>query len=179
MVTAGGMHMNILRNRWAFVAALLLAAPLFAPAAVGQQNTANRAAAEIFAILPPGSTGPEGLTVGADGNVYVTTFGFNASGPVGGPGQLFAFDPSGTLLRQVSIANSTSHLLGLAFHPKTGDLLVIDFGAATLLQVNPFTGASSVFMTVTGSAGLNALTFDATGNVYVSDSFQGIIWKTH
>ncbi len=33
-------------------------------------------------------------------------------------------------------------------------------------------------MTVTGSAGLNALTFDSAGNVYVSDSFQGIIWKT-
>ena len=38
------------------------------------------------------------------------------------------------------------------------------------------TGAASVFMTVTGSAGLNALTFDAA--VYVSNSFQGIIWKT-
>src|SRR5262249_25188889 len=26
-------------------------------------------------------------------------------------------------------------------------------------------------------AGLNALTFDSAGNVYISDSFQGIIWK--
>jgi len=33
-------------------------------------------------------------------------------------------------------------------------------------------------VTVTGSSGLNALTFDSLGNVYVSDSFQGIIWKT-
>ncbi len=170
--------MNILRNRWAFIAALLLAAPLFAPAAVGQQNTANRAAAEIFAILPDGSTGPEGLTVGADGNVYITTFGFNQNGAVSGPGQLFVFNPEGRLLRQVSIPGSSPHLLGLAFHPQTGALLVIDFGHAQVLTVNPVSGGSSVFMTVTGNAGLNALTFDETGNVYVSDSFQGIIWKT-
>lgn len=137
-----------------------------------------RGIAETFAVLPDGSTGPEGLTVGPDGNVYVTTFGFNSQGPVSGPGQLFVFRPDGRLLRQVSIAGSSPHLLGLAFHPLTGALLVIDFGAGQVLQVDPTTGASSVFMTVTGSSGLNALTFDAIGNVYVSDSFQGIIWKT-
>ena len=32
--------------------------------------------------------------------------------------------------------------------------------------------------TPAGSTGLNALTFDGSGNVYVSDSFNGIIWKT-
>jgi len=39
-------------------------------------------------------------------------------------------------------------------------------------------GTSSVSATVTGSSGLNALTFDKAGNVYISDSFQGIIWRT-
>jgi hypothetical protein len=28
------------------------------------------------------------------------------------------------------------------------------------------------------SSGLNGLTFDKAGNVYVSDSFQGVIWKS-
>src|SRR5262249_10526206 len=32
--------------------------------------------------------------------------------------------------------------------------------------------------TPAASTGLNAITFDAQGNMYVSDSFQGIIWKT-
>ncbi len=156
---------------------VLLASLAGAPTAFSQQN-ADRAAAEIFAILPDGSTGPEGLTVGADGNVYVAAFGFNQNGAVSGLGQLFVFSPEGRLLRQVSIAGSSPHLLGLAFHPTTGDLLVIDFGAGKVLKVDPFTGASSLFMTVTGNSGLNALTFDSAGNVYVSDSFQGIIWKT-
>ena len=56
---------------------------------------------------------------------------------------------------------------------------MIDFGRANVLSVNPFTGVSTVFMTVPGSgSGLNALTFDTAGNVYVSDSFRGIIWRT-
>jgi sugar lactone lactonase YvrE len=133
---------------------------------------------ELFATLPAGATGPEGLTVGADGKVYVTTFGFNAQGAQPGPGKLYVFNDDGKLLRQVNVAGSTSHLLGLAFHPTTHALLVIDFGAGRVLNVDSQTGSASVFMTVTGSSGLNALTFDSSGNVYVSDSSQGIIWKT-
>jgi sugar lactone lactonase YvrE len=138
----------------------------------------DRGHAETFAVLPPGSTGPEGLTVGPDGNVYVTTFGFNAQGPASGPSHLFVFSPDGKLIRNVPIAGSSPHTLGLAFNPVTGALIVLDFGAGTALKVNPVSGMSTVFMTVTGSPGLNALTFDKVGNVYVSDSFQGIIWRT-
>jgi sugar lactone lactonase YvrE len=135
----------------------------------------DRGKVQTFAVLPHGAPKVEGLTVGHDGNVYVSTF--DPTGPAA-PSKLFVFDDDGTLLRSVTIANSSQATLGLGFHPATHQLLVIDFGAGKVLNVDPRTGASSVFMTVTGASGLNALTFDQFGNVYVSDSFQGIIWKT-
>jgi sugar lactone lactonase YvrE len=143
----------------------------------------DRGRVHTFAVLPAGSSGPEGLEVDAKGNVYVTTFGFNSQGAATGAGQLFVFDPGGALLRQVSIAGSSAHLLGLRFHPGTGALLVIDFGGGVVLDVNPHTGASTVFMTLPalphpGGSGLNDVTLDKAGNVFVSDSFQGIVWKT-
>jgi sugar lactone lactonase YvrE len=161
--------------------ALLGAGVLASAWAATPASAWGRGNVELFAVLPEGATGPEGLAVGHDGKVYVTTFGFNAAGPVAGPGKLYVFNDDGHLIRQVSIAGSTSHLLGVGLHPLTHALLVIDFGAAKVLQVDASTGSSTVFMTVPtppASTGLNALTFDGLGNVYVSDSFQGIIWKT-
>lgn len=159
------------------VLTLLIASPQVS-ALDNDNDSGNRAAAQLFATLPNGASGPEGLTVGPDGNIYVATFGFNQNGSVGDTGQLYVFNPQGHLLRHVAVANSSPHLLGIAFHPQSGQLLVADFGAGDVLSVNPVSGASSVFMTVTGASGLNGITFDHAANVYVSDSAQGIIWKT-
>lgn len=135
----------------------------------------ERGVVERFATLPPGALNPEGITVDPrNGEVYVT--GFNPTGA--GKGQIYVFSDRGALRRVLDVTNSSSALLGLAFHPDTHDLLVLDLGAGNVLEVNPHTGAARVFSAIGASAGLNALTFDRAGNVYVSGSFSGAIYRT-
>ena len=162
------------QQRWYLALAVLLALALVSvPAAAWIRSPAT-----TFATLPPGATPPEGLTVDTNGDVYVATFGFPASGESHAPGQVIVFNAQGKLLRQLTVAGASPHLLGLAFHPMTHQLLVLDFGAGKVLIVDPQTGASSLFSDIGSTSGINALTFDAKGNVYISDSFQGIIWQT-
>jgi sugar lactone lactonase YvrE len=151
--------------------------------AVASAVAFERGDTDVLAVLPDTTTGQpssvEGLTVGPDGNIYTPTFGFNTKGEVAGNATLFVIRPDGKLVRKVAIANSSPHVLGLRFNPVNGFLLVLDFGAGTVLRVDPVTGSSAVFSTPTlPGAGLNALTFDRQGNAYISDSFNGVIWKT-
>ncbi len=144
-------------------------------------NAWNRGTVDVLAVLPDVTPGVpssvEGLTVGPDGNIYVPTFGFNTKGSLTGNAVLFVISPNGKIVRQVTIANSSPHMLGLAFNPATNHLWVLDFGAGKVLNVDPNTGNSSVLAGPIPNSGLNALTFDNFGNGYVSDSFNGVIWK--
>lgn len=161
--------MKSLRLAPAFI--LALAACFTAPA-----QAWNRLEAETFAVLPEGSGPPEGITADADGNIYAADFAVGQPGP----GKVQVFAPNGKLLRELAVAGSSGQLLGIAFRPDQEDLLVIDFGAQQVLRVDPISGASTLFATIPGgtSAGPNALAFDAARNVYISDSFQGVVWRT-
>jgi len=137
----------------------------------------NRSPAVEFATLPQPLRNPEGITVDKlRGEFYVADFDYRGSAT--GTGQIAVFAESGRLLRVLNVPGTSSALLGLDFHPTTNELLVIDFGGKKVVRVDRLTGASAPFTTIPGDSGPNALAFDAAGNVYISDSFQGIIWRT-
>src|SRR5947209_9173774 len=140
----------------------------------------NRSPAVEFGTLPQPLRHAEGLCVDRlAGEFYVADFDYQGTSA---SGRLAVFDQSGRLLRVLAL-QSSSALLGCEFRPNTHELYVLDFGASKVLRVDPHTGTTIVFATVPlpvppGGNGLNALTFDKAGNMYVSDSFQGVIWKT-
>lgn len=160
--------MQALAARICLIASVTLFALPLPSAAWDRGNVAR------FATLPDGAAAPEGIEVDEDGNVYVASFGSPS-----GAGVLFVFDRHGRLVRRVAVPGSSASPLALSFHPVTGELLLVDFGGARVLAVDPLTGSSTVFMTLPdpAGAGLNDITFDGDGNAYVSDSFLGVVWK--
>src|SRR5215470_19830462 len=162
-------------TRWRFAAvALGLAVGVLSAAPAGAWK---RGDVNVLAELPFATGSVEGLTVGPDGNIYVPTFGFNASSILSGPATLFVISPSGKILRSPKIIGSSGHMLGVRFNPVTGALWILDFFAGNVLAVDTHTGGTTTLAGPIAGSALNALTFDSAGNGYVSDSFNGTIWK--
>jgi sugar lactone lactonase YvrE len=139
-------------------------------------NGWDRSVVTEFATLPQGSAHPEGITVDSKGNFYVVTWDTDRPGKLG---HLIVFAPDGTFQRRVEVAGSLNRLGDLSFQPGTGNLLVVDCGGKQVLKVDPMTGASSVFISVPGEKACpNGMTFDKKGNIYLTDSFQGTVWRT-
>ena len=127
-----------------------------------------------FATLPkPGPGFPEGIAADAAGRIYVATFDFTQ------PNVIYIFARNGKV-------DETIHLragvipLGMEFD-SSGNLYVADFENGDVLEFRPpFNSGSSASRTFdvcggrTAGCGLNAITFDAGGDLYVSDSFGGI-----
>jgi len=136
----------------------------------GSVQAWDREKAKTFALLPLTSTNTEALTASKNGDIYASTF-FG--------GEIHHFSSNKKLLNSITVTPSSGTLVDLAFHPTSDALLVIDFGGKKVLEVNPATGIATTFSEIPGgeNAGPNVMTFDAQGNVYVSDSFQGIIWR--
>jgi hypothetical protein len=180
----------------------LCLAGLFACASA-QASDALRLPVAPFATLPADVRHPESLTVDpASGEVYVGTF--DAREPASTRNnQLLRFAADGRLLAQRSFG--ATPLTGIGFFK--GKLYVLNFGASKLQRIDAaFDAASPIEDLATftalapsapplrridnpdgshdsiqfGSAGfpaINGLVFDRAGTLYVSDSFQGAIYR--
>jgi sugar lactone lactonase YvrE len=106
---------------------------------------------------------PEGIAIDPLGNLYASSF--TAAGTI------CVIDRTGALVDTIAIG---SPLIGMLFVENEG-LYVLDFGHASLLLVDPSTHASRTI--ANGLGGPNALARDNSGDLFVSDSFGGRIWK--
>jgi sugar lactone lactonase YvrE len=119
---------------------------------------------------------PEGIAIDPTGNLYAASFAFQ---PVA---NICVVDRDGALVDVIPVPAGragVASLLGELFEPSQG-LYVLDFangapGNGRLLLVNP--GTHAVSMIATGFQAPNALAQDRHRNLYISDSFQGVIWK--
>jgi len=151
---------------------------------------------DTFAVLPDGVSLPEGITANpANGDIYVSTFT--------GPSKLLRYNRHGRLLAQRDFG---APLLGLEFDQVNKKVYITNVGdfagtgsriqrvAADLSQLedvavippigapaprisgNP-DGSSDTITFGSGARVPNALVFDKNGNLYISDSFQGAVFK--
>jgi sugar lactone lactonase YvrE len=162
-----------------------------------------RPAIEAFITLPADFVHPEGLASNpANGDVYVGSF--DAREPASKRNnQVLRYSATGKLLGRNRFGPQP--LTGLAF--AGGKLYVLNFGASKLqrleanfneasvpediVQFGPLTPAAPAARTVTNPDGsqdliqfgakgfpaINGMVFDAKGALYVSDSFQGAIYR--
>ena len=120
---------------------------------------------------------PEGIAVDPTGNLYAASFAFQ---PVA---NICVINRDGVLVDVIPVpagSAGVASLLGELFEPGQG-LYVLDFangapGNGRLLLVDP--GSHAVRVVATGFQAPNGLTQDRHRNIYISDSFQGVIFKS-
>ena len=159
----------------------------------------DRDAVKRFATLPDGVRYPEGITANPDnGEVYVGTFD---TGPTAKPNKLLRFGRHGQLLAVRDFGGQG--LLGLEF--RHGKVYIANLGASKIQRIksdfdanttvedvavvpsigapadrfedNPDGSKDQIIFGSNKFPGPNAMVFDRDGNLYVSDSFQGAIYK--
>ena len=160
---------------------------------------------DLFAVLPDGVRHAEGITANpANGDVYVATFVPPSERNPDPKNKLLRFDRHGELVASQDFGKTP--LLGLAFNRATEKVYIANVGnfagaeskiqraAADLsgltdVAVIPGVGApeprpvgnpdgSSDTITFGNKARVpNAMAFDGKGNLYVTDSFQGAVYK--
>ena len=160
MQTKMSLHCGITTS---FVLSTIMGLLIMNPAAAW-----DREHAKTFATLPATAGNPEALTADSAGYLYVSSM-FS--------GDIHKVTPTGDVEQSISVIPSSGLLLDLAFHPISGELLVVDLGAHALLSVDPDSGTAALFSEFPQTSGPNMMTFDALGRTYVSDSYQGIIWQ--
>lgn len=178
---------------------LLIASGIAAGPARADDDDGGRNAARKFATLPNGVRFPEGITANPKTrDVYVGTFDFGPN-----TNKLLRFSHNGHLAAQRDFGGTP--LLGLTFDRANGKVYIANLGASKIQRIaagfngatpiedvatipgigapaprvtgNPDGSSDTILFGSNSFPGPNALEFDKNGNLYVSDSFQGAIFR--
>jgi DNA-binding beta-propeller fold protein YncE len=193
-------NMNTFAARAIFsIVVAITSVALSSPGAFAQDARQATEPVHEFVTLPDGVRHPEGITANpATGEIYVATFDFGPNA-----NKLLRFDRHGRLLAVRDFG--AMPLLGLAFDAATGKVYICNFGAGKIQRIaaafdsatpvedvaslphigapaprsepNPDGSADSIVFGSNSVAAPNGMVFDRSGNLYVSDSFQGAIYK--
>jgi sugar lactone lactonase YvrE len=150
--------------------ALLLPQPVLA--AQPTVGVVSNFGPNLAAVCPQ----PEGIAVDPTGNLYAASFAFKSIA------NICVENRQGQIVDVIPVPAGTAgvaSLLGELFEPGQG-LYVVDFADGTagngrLLRINVQTHAITVL--ATGFEAPNAIAQDRHGNLFVSDSFLGAIFK--
>jgi DNA-binding beta-propeller fold protein YncE len=182
---------------WALIVSLVLVS--FGGAWAGDEIIVKPDAAKRFAVLPDGVRFPEGITANPKTEeIYVGTFDFGPN-----PNKLLRFNKNGQLAAQRDFGGTP--LLGLRFNRWDNKVYICNFGASKIQRIkahfddtteiedvasipgighppdrklqNPDTSEDTIIFGSNNLPVPNALVFDKSGNLYVSDSFQGAIFR--
>jgi DNA-binding beta-propeller fold protein YncE len=181
-----------------FAALVSLVIASHSEALASEDIIVKREAAERFVVLPKGVRFPEGITANPKTEeIYVATFDFGPN-----TNKLLRFKKNGQLVAQRDFGGTP--LLGLQFNPWDNKVYICNFGASKIQRIDanfkdmteiedvasiPSIGPplprtvdnpDGTMDTITFGNGFpapNALIFDRYGNLFVSDSFQGAIFR--
>jgi DNA-binding beta-propeller fold protein YncE len=168
-------------------------------AQAADQLVLDRNAAIQFATLPDGVRFPEGITANpATGDIFVATFDFGPNA-----NKLMRFSKNGQLSAIKDFGGTP--MLGLDSDAARGKVYILNFGASKVQRIaanfdsstavetvasipsvgppgprsvgNPDGTSDTITLGSNGFAAPNAMTFSRNGALYVSDSFQGAIFR--
>jgi DNA-binding beta-propeller fold protein YncE len=181
---------------------LLSVSLLACSAAQHHKTTAYHTKAQPFATLLDGLAFPEGIAINpSTGDIYVSTFSFAGNNTV------LRYDKTGELLAQIDFAKTPLLGLafnpadGKVYICNTGDLVgdksriqrvAADFSADSTVEevaaiphigapgprtVNNPDGSKDTLDFGDNAAAPNAMAFNKAGDLFISDSFQGAVFK--
>ncbi len=132
---------------------------------VGELNPTTGITTEFTS--PTESSGPLGIALGTDGNIYYTEAGYDPNNP---GSKIGVIDPSNGTINDYPTQTANSDPWGIASDPFGGDLWFTESSADKIGRIDPQTKAVSEFNIPTANSDPEAVAVDPSGNVWFTEA---------